>query len=140
MSRILSALPHAGVVKCKKCGGTVACRAVDPPSEHSQPETAKPPPGYPVIVSCSCCGTALRYSPSEIFQGQPLPSATCVEHQNKEAPGAEEKKPNAAILIAASLIAAVRLNREEIRSLPAVHSKIADSIRLAEMIPARPRN
>ncbi len=49
----------------------------------------------------------------------------------------DEKKPNAAILIAASLIAAVRLNREEIKSSPVVHSKIADSIRLAEMIQAR---
>jgi len=51
----------------------------------------------------------------------------------------EEKKPNAALLIAASLIAAVRLNREEIKSSPIVYSKIADSIRLAEMIHARPR-
>jgi hypothetical protein len=41
-------------------------------------------------------------------------------HNNKE-----EKKPNAVLLIAASLIAAVRLNREEIKSSPAVHSKIA---------------
>ena len=39
----------------------------------------------------------------------------------------------------ASLIAAVRLNREEIKSSPTVHSKIADSIRLAEMIEARLR-
>ena len=37
------------------------------------------------------------------------------------------------------LIAAVRLNREEIKPSPAVHSKIADSIRLAEMIQARLR-
>ena len=51
----------------------------------------------------------------------------------------EEKKPNAVLLIAASLIAAVRLNREEIKSSPVVHSKIADSIRLAEMIQARLR-
>jgi hypothetical protein len=43
------------------------------------------------------------------------------------------------LLIAASLIAAVRLNREEIKSSPVVHSKIADSIRLAEMIQARLR-
>ena len=41
--------------------------------------------------------------------------------------------------IAASLIAAVRLNREEIKSSPIVYSKIADSIRLAEMIQARLR-
>jgi len=51
----------------------------------------------------------------------------------------EENKPNAVLLIAASLIAAVRLNREEIKSSPVVHSKIAHSIRLAEMIQSRLR-
>ena len=51
----------------------------------------------------------------------------------------EEKKPNAVLLIAASLIAAVRLNREEIKSSPIVYSKISDSIRLAEMIQSRLR-
>jgi hypothetical protein len=55
-------------------------------------------------------------------------------HNNKEA-----KNSNSVLLIAASLIAAVRLNREEIMSSPAVYSKIADSIRLAEMIQARLR-
>ena len=49
----------------------------------------------------------------------------------------EEKKSSAAILIAASLIAAVRLHREEIKPSPSVHCKIADSIRLAEMIQAK---
>ena len=44
------------------------------------------------------------------------------------------------ILIAASLIATVRLNREEIRPSPWVTAKIADSIRLAEMIQARLRH
>jgi hypothetical protein len=49
------------------------------------------------------------------------------------------KSPTQSSLIAASLIAAVRLNREEIKSSPIVYSKIADSIRLAEMIQARLR-
>jgi hypothetical protein len=39
----------------------------------------------------------------------------------------------------AALIAAVRLNREEIKSSPVVYKKIADCIRLAEMIQARLR-
>src|SRR5437867_4338771 len=51
----------------------------------------------------------------------------------------EERKPKAVLLIAAPLIAAVRLNREEIKSSPIVHSKIAHSIPLAEMIQARLR-
>ena len=51
----------------------------------------------------------------------------------------DDKKPNAVLLIAASLIAAVRLNREEIKSSPSVNSKIAHGIRLAEMIQSRLR-
>ena len=39
----------------------------------------------------------------------------------------EEKKSNAVLVIAASLIAAVRLNREEIKSSPSVHAKIAEA-------------
>jgi hypothetical protein len=45
-----------------------------------------------------------------------------------------DEKPNNALLIAASLIAAVRLAREEIKPSPRVVSTISDSIRLAEMI------
>jgi hypothetical protein len=51
----------------------------------------------------------------------------------------EARKTDSVLLIAASLIAAVRLNREEIKSSPVVYAKIADSIRLAEMIQARLR-
>jgi hypothetical protein len=49
---------------------------------------------------------------------------------------AEDKSKNA-LLIAASLIAAVRLAREEIRPSPKVVATISDSIRLAEMIQER---
>jgi hypothetical protein len=136
-----SGLPHAWVVRCKKCSCTITCRAVDPQTEHAEPDKSEPAPQHPVIVSWSCCWTAFRYSPTEVFKGQPSPSNTCSEHRREE-PGQvnqEEKRSNAAILIAASLIAAVRLNREEIRPSPSVTAKIADSIRLAEMIQARLR-
>ena len=135
-------LPVAWVVKCKKCGCTINCRAIDPQIEHSEPDKAEPPPQDTVIVTCSCCWAAYRYSPAEVFKGQPGPSSNCCDrgkpnnpNNNKE----EERRPNAALLIAASLIAAVRLNREEIKPSPVVHSKIADSIRLAEMIQSRLR-
>jgi len=48
--------------------------------------------------------------------------------------GMNESKQQGALLVAASLIAAVRLNKEEIKNSPAVHAKIADSIRLARMV------
>jgi hypothetical protein len=130
-------LPTAWVVKCKKCGCTINCRAIDPQTEHSQPDKADPPPQDSVIVTCSCCWVAYRSSPSEIFKGAPGPSSNCYDPGRPN--NKEEKKPNAALLIAASLIAAVRLNREEIKSSPSVYSKIADSIRLAEMIQSRLR-
>lgn len=93
-----------------------------------------------MIVTCSCCWSAYRYSPNEVFKAPPSPGTGCARNRssgpnnNKEA-----KSPNSVLLIAASLIAAVRLNREEIKSSPAVYAKIADSIRLAEMIQARLR-
>jgi hypothetical protein len=90
-----------------------------------------------VIVTCSCCWAAYRYSPAEIFKGAPGPNSNC--YDRKKLNNQEERKSNAVLLIAASLIAAVRLNREEIKSSPVVYSKIADSIRLAEMIQARLR-
>ena len=76
-----------------------------------------------------------------MFKGPPGPSSNCYDRGRPNNPNnnKEEKKPNAVLLIAASLIAAVRLNREEIKSSPIVYSKIADSIRLAEMIQSRLR-
>ena len=109
-------LPVAWVVKCKKCGCTINCRAIDPQTEHSQPDKADPPPHDSVIVTCSCCWSAYRYNPGEIFKGAPGPSSNCYDRGRPN--NKEEKKPNAVLLIAASLIAAVRLNREEIKSSP----------------------
>ena len=87
-------------------------------------------------MTCSCCWAAYRYSPAEIFKGSPGPSSNCYDRGK---PAKEQQKSNAVLFMAASLIAAVRLNREEIKPSPVVHSKIADSIRLAEMIQARLR-
>jgi hypothetical protein len=135
------ALPTAWVVECKKCGCTVNCRAIDPQLEHAEPEKAEPPPRDTVIVTCSCCWAAYRYTPAEVFKGSPAPSARC--HANRSVNNArnnkEANRPNSVLLIAASPIAAVRLNREEIKPTPVVYAKIADSIRLAEMIQARLR-
>jgi hypothetical protein len=137
MTGVNLGLPKAWVVKCKKCGCTITCRAIDPQDEHSQPDSADPPPRGSPVVACSCCWAAYRYSQAEIFKDSPGPSSNCYGRGKTDIK--EEKKPNAVLLIAASLIAAVRLNREEIKPSPIVFSKIADSIRLAEMIQARLR-
>jgi hypothetical protein len=127
-------LPAAWVVECKKCSCIVTCRALDPQRDHAEPQNAEPPPQYPVIVTCSCCLSAFRYDPSAVFRASPARGSFCERFRN----GSKQHDRNAtALFLAASLIAAVRLNREEIKSSPAVHSKIADSIRLAEMIQQR---
>src|SRR5262252_4679022 len=104
-------LPKAWVVKCKKCSCTITCRAIDTQGEHSQPDEADPAPQGSVIVTCSCCWAAYRYSPAEIFKDSPGPSGSCYDRGRQAIK--EEKRPNAILLIAASVIAAVRLNREE---------------------------
>ena len=43
-------------------------------------------------------------------------------------------------MLAAAVIAAIRLNRDDVDNSPVVHTKIADSLRLAEMIVARMKN
>jgi len=43
-------------------------------------------------------------------------------------------------MIAAAVIAAIRLNKEKIENSPAVHSKVAESLKRAEMIVAKMKN
>ena len=128
------------MVRCKKCSCTITCRAVDPQTEHAEPDKSEPAP------HASGAGQLFLLLDSVSLQPyggiQPSPSNTCPEHRSGEGSSnnQEEKRSNAVILIAASLIAAVRLKREEIRPSPSVTAKIADSIRLAEMIQARLRH
>jgi malic enzyme len=56
------------------------------------------------------------------------------ERDRDQSPHHNSDKSKSALLIAASMIAAVRLHKEEIKSSPKVHAGIADSIALAEMI------
>jgi len=78
MSALNLGLPVAWVVKCKKCACTINCRAIDPQLEHAQPDKADPPPQDTVIVTCSCCWAAYRYSPDEIFKARPVQVATAI--------------------------------------------------------------
>jgi hypothetical protein len=73
-------LPTAWVVKCKKCGCTINCRAIDPQVAYLEPDKAEPPPQDTVLVTCSCCWAAYRYSPAEVFKGPPRPSSNCYNH------------------------------------------------------------
>ena len=135
-----AALPEAWVVKCANCDCTVNARAVDPQVEHADPDHRERAPSGTLVVACSCCWSAYRYPAEEVFRGTPHPSQACKIRRGREqerntvraTPG--DSKSKGALLIAASLIAAVRLNKEQIKSSPVVHAKIADSIALAQMI------
>jgi len=63
-----------------------------------------------------------------------LPSPEC--HRQARA----EVRVEGAKIIAAAVIAAIRLNKENVENSPAVHSKVAESLRLAEMIVAKMKN
>jgi hypothetical protein len=67
------------------------------------------------------------YRPEDMFNGSLTPSRECFKRARRSA-RAENAK-----LIAAAVIAAIRLNRDEIKNTPVVHAKISDSLKLAEM-------
>lgn len=135
MAEAFATLPEAWVVRCKKCSCTVNCRAIDPQTEHSNPELRDPAPRVHLVVSCACCWSPFRYAPTEIFKGHPARSPTCpVQKAANGTQARKDDKTNGAMLVAASLIAAVRLGRNEVKPSPVLHSTIVDSVHLAGLI------
>lgn len=122
------AASRAWVVQCQECGCIVTCRAEDPQAHLKDPE---PRPASRLLVTCSCCWTAWLYKPENMFNGSPAPSPDCSKRARSHGRSENAK------LIAAAVIAAIRLNREEITNSPAVHSKVSDSLKLAERIVAK---
>jgi len=120
--------PRAWVVQCNECRCIVTARAEDPQAHMQEPE---PRPTCRLLVTCSCCWTSWLYPPEALFNGSPAPSPECFKRARQSA------RTENAKLIAAAVIAAIRLNRDEIKNSPVVHAKISDSLRLAEMIIAR---
>jgi hypothetical protein len=138
-------LPEAWVVKCAKCRCTVTCVAIDPQREHTDPASRESRPNSAFVVTCSCCWSARRYSAEQISRGIPGPSTECAARRQRElaqnkSGGDKEQISRGTLLVAASLIAAIRLRNEEIKPSPSVYSKIADSITLAHMISQRLRS
>jgi hypothetical protein len=76
----------------------------------------------------------LAVSARSDVQWEPAPSPECFKRARQSA------RTENARLIAAAVIAAIRLNREEIKNSPVVHAKISDSLKLADMIVAKMKN
>ena len=115
-------------------------RAIDSQTNASL-EKAELAPSMAMMVTCACCWGCYRYSPHDAFKGMPQPNENCRHWKAKVA--AEngqhrEKEPNGAVIVAATLTAAMLLREElknhEIKPVPRVISRIDTAVRLAEMV------
>jgi hypothetical protein len=125
-SPMLSAMSSSWVVPCTGCGCSITCFAIDPQTEHMHPSDA--PPQSSAVVTCSCCWGAYRYSGKQIVHGTPRRNPACARATKRE------PKPDGAMLIAASVVAAIRLRGEEIKASPSLNAVIQDSITLSRSV------
>jgi hypothetical protein len=116
------------VITCKGCNCVIICFATDPQVEHMHPE--EKPPGESAQVTCSCCWKTYRYSGEDIARGTPRQNAACGRLRLPA-------KPDGALLVAASIVAAIRLRGQEIKPSPKLTIVVNDSVALARMVLAQ---
>jgi len=98
-----------------------------------------------MMVTCACCWGCYRYSPHDVFKASPQPNLQCPHWKAKDkadriANGEQrpEKEANGAVIVAATLTAAMllrdELRNQEIKPVPKVISKIDTAARLAVMV------
>jgi len=121
---------EAWVVECTGCKCCIVCFAIDPQTEHGRSEN--PPPQTSAVLSCPCCGSDYRYSGKDIVRGRPKRNPACIRKA-----GQPNGRMDGAVVVAASIVAAIRLRGEPINQSPKVVSTVADSIQLARMVVAR---
>ncbi len=88
------------------------------------------PPQRSALVTCPCCLKTYRYAGKQIRRGTPKQNQSYVRKQ--PAPRFE-----GALLVAASLVAAIRLRGEEIKPSPKLNAVVQDSIALARTVLAK---
>lgn len=120
-------MPSPWVVSCTGCGCTITCFAIDPQAEHMRPQEG-PPPQTSALVTCSCCWQTYRYVDKQINRGEPAPNPQCVKRRSKES------KTDGAVLVAASVVAAIRLRGQEVKPSPKLTATIKDSVELARLV------
>lgn len=119
-------MPSPWVVTCAGCRCTITCFAVDPQVEHM--EAREEPPGTSALVTCSCCWQTYRYAGKQITRGDPVQNPACARRKGKES------KTDGAVLVAASVVAAIRLRGQDIKPSPKLTATIKDSIELARRV------
>jgi hypothetical protein len=129
VSPVLSPTPSAWIVNCTGCGCAITCFAIDPQTEHMHPSAT--PPQSSAVVTCSCCWASYRYEEMQITRGEPKRNPSCAKQTKRES------KSDGAMLIAASIVAAIRLRGAEIRPSPKLTAVVHDSLLLAKMVLAK---
>lgn len=109
----------------------MTCFATDPQAEHLATKKPEPPYAGPVQVTCSCCWNVFRYLENEIFRGQPRQNEQC-NHSELQRP----KAGDGALVVAASVVAAIRLRGEDVKPSPKLKAVIHDSLRLVRLLMA----
>jgi len=136
------AFSAAWVVKCAGCGCIITAWAVNPQTEHANPDKVTPPPPDSLQVACSCCWKAYLYKAENIFKASPRPSAACWNRKHPRLEPTTKKVDShsragdGALLIAASLVATIRLRGERFQPNSTVRASVADAIRFVRMIMA----
>ena len=126
---------EAWIVECTGCKCLITCCAIDPQEEHGKLD----PPACPIqsaVLNCPCCASDYRYSGADIRRGRPQRNSLCQSRPPKSQPQSQSKL-DGALLISASIVAAIRLRAEPVTRSPKVVATVADSIQLARMVMAR---
>lgn len=122
----LSFMPSPWVVTSLGCRCTIICFATDPQTEHMNPEEG--PPQSSALVTCSCCWATFRYAGKQIARGTPTQNPQCASRRGKDS------KTDGAVLVAASVVAAIRLRGLDMKPSPKLTATIKDSVELARRI------
>jgi hypothetical protein len=117
------------VVECPTCHCVIVAFARDPQLEHGKGEAVSPPQSS-CVLECICCGSAYRYSGADFVAGVPKRNPACLRKTHRQ-------QMDGALLVAASIVTAIRLRGEPIKSSPKLTSAVHDSIALARTILAQ---
>jgi hypothetical protein len=85
------------------------------------------PPQHTAVLQCPCCNGTYRYISDDIVRGIPKRNPLCTRKQ-------PNGKMDGAVVVAASIVAAIRLRGQEIKPSPKLTATIRDSVDLARMV------
>ena len=119
---------EAWVVECAGCKCVITCCGIDPQAEHGKAKPVSAPISS-ALLTCPCCDGDYYYRSDSITRGMPKRNPACMRKQ--------QPKQDGVLVIAASIVAAIRLRGETITPSPRVTAAISDSLQLARMVAAR---